>query len=126
MKPLLVKTAHSSGGWKVKVVESKPSPLLSKSTSSSSHGTLRAASENSISLSLSQKRAEAIKQFLIEQGSIDQSRITAIGYGSASPIRFPELTEEDLAQRINLQMNYKKKYFGGAVKKEEIYQNFVT
>ena len=43
MKPLLVKTAHSSGGWKVKVVASKLSPLLLKCASSSSHGKLHAA-----------------------------------------------------------------------------------
>ena len=36
-----------------------------------------------------------IKYFLIEQGSLDESRVSAIGHGSASPIRFPELTEED-------------------------------
>jgi hypothetical protein len=58
MKPLLVKTAHSSGGWKVKVAASKPSPLLSKSASLSLHGKLHAeAFENPILLSLSGKGA---------------------------------------------------------------------
>jgi OmpA-OmpF porin, OOP family len=34
---------------------------------------------------LSEQRAQAVKQFLIEEGSISQSRLTTIGYGESSP-----------------------------------------
>jgi outer membrane protein OmpA-like peptidoglycan-associated protein len=42
---------------------------------------------------LSQDRADAIRTYLIEQFKIDESRITAIGYGSSKPI-VDENTEE--------------------------------
>lgn len=53
---------------------------------------------------LSQKRADAIKTFIIQKSDTDPSRITAIGYGSSSPIRFPEITEED--KQINRRVEF--------------------
>jgi outer membrane protein OmpA-like peptidoglycan-associated protein len=57
---------------------------------------------------LSQDRANAIKQYLINKGNLDESRITAIGYGSVSPIRFPEVTEED--KQINRRVEFEIKH----------------
>ena len=54
---------------------------------------------------LSQRRANAIKQFLIEKGYIADGRIEAIGYGSNNPIRSPEVTDED--KRINRRVEFK-------------------
>ncbi len=39
-----------------------------------------------LNLKLSQARADAIRTYLIDQFKIDESRITAIGYGSSKPI----------------------------------------
>ncbi len=58
--------------------------------------------------SLSQKRAEAIKQYLIDKGSIEEARIAAIGYGSLAPIRFPEITDED--KQINRRVEFEIKH----------------
>lgn len=53
---------------------------------------------------LSQKRADAIKQFIITEGKIEPDRVGAIGYGSSKPIRTPEVTEED--KRINRRVEF--------------------
>jgi outer membrane protein OmpA-like peptidoglycan-associated protein len=55
-------------------------------------------------LNLSQDRADAIKDFLIEEGHIDPERITAIGYGNTHPIKSPEVTDED--KRINRRVEF--------------------
>ena len=56
-------------------------------------------------LNLSQKRAEAIKEFVVANGGgIQSDRIDAVGYGSAKPLRSPEVTEED--KRINRRVEF--------------------
>ena len=51
------------------------------------------AGNENFNLKLSQSRADAIRTYLIEQFKIDESRITAIGYGSSKPI-VQETTDE--------------------------------
>jgi outer membrane protein OmpA-like peptidoglycan-associated protein len=54
-------------------------------------------------LVLSQKRAESIRNYIVERGQINQDRIEAIGYGSQKPI-VEEKTVED--QRINRRVEF--------------------
>ncbi|MBI1768170.1 MAG: OmpA family protein [Bacteroidetes bacterium] len=51
------------------------------------------AGNEEFNLKLSQSRADAIKTYLVEQFKIDESRISAIGYGSSKPI-VQETTDE--------------------------------
>ena len=44
-------------------------------------------------LELSQKRAEAVRQYLIQAGVVDEARISAVGFGPTRPIA-PNKTEE--------------------------------
>ncbi len=64
------------------------------------------AGNEELNLKLSQDRADAIKRYLIEQFKIDDSRITAIGYGSSDPIVSKEETEEhkQLNRRVEFQI----------------------
>lgn len=57
-------------------------------------------------LKLSQKRADAIKSYIIKKGKIDRARIDANGYGSAKKIVKEELTEEDkhLNRRVEFEL----------------------
>ena len=41
---------------------------------------------NAYNLSLSQRRAEAVRQVLIDQFKVDASRLTSVGYGEERPI----------------------------------------
>ncbi|MFN8436982.1 MAG: OmpA family protein [Cytophagales bacterium] len=56
-------------------------------------------------IDLSQRRADAIKKYLLKGGIIAENRITAIGYGSSKPIK-EELTQEDkmLNRRVEFQI----------------------
>ncbi|MCA6073964.1 OmpA family protein [Fulvivirga sedimenti] len=54
-------------------------------------------------LQLSQERADVIKEYLIYFGKIDESRISARGYGSSKPI-VEEKTEED--KRLNRRVEF--------------------
>jgi hypothetical protein len=65
-------------------------------------------------LKLSQRRADAIKQYIVEKGSIDPSRIEAIGFGNQKPI-IEENTPE--AKKINRRVEFEIQKPGG--KKEE-------
>jgi outer membrane protein OmpA-like peptidoglycan-associated protein len=60
--------------------------------------------DSKLNLILSQDRANAIKNFLVEKGLIDEERITPIGYGDTMPIMSPELTDED--KRINRRVEF--------------------
>lgn len=62
---------------------------------------------------LSQKRADAIKEWLMENGFISQARIEAIGFGSTKPIVSPETTKED--KQINRRVEFQ-------IKKDENYK----
>lgn len=53
---------------------------------------------------LSQRRADAIRQYILERGGFEDYRITAEGKGSDDPIVTPEETEED--QRINRRVEF--------------------
>jgi outer membrane protein OmpA-like peptidoglycan-associated protein len=49
-----------------------------------------------LNLTLSQRRADAIKNWIVE-GGVESTRINAIGYGSNQPIIVEERTEDDMA-----------------------------
>lgn len=55
-------------------------------------------------LQLSQDRADAIKQYLIATGGVDESRITAVGYGSSRPLIAVERTDAD--RKINRRVEF--------------------
>lgn len=55
-------------------------------------------------LDLSQRRADAIKQYLLETGGIDPERITATGYGSSQPLIKNEKTDED--RKVNRRVEF--------------------
>ena len=59
---------------------------------------------------LSQSRADAIKEYLINNGGIEPNRIEAIGYGSSNPIIKEEKTEEDrkLNRRVEFEITRKE------------------
>lgn len=56
-------------------------------------------------IDLSQRRADAIKKYLLKNGVVEEMRITAIGYGSSKPIR-EEHTQADkmLNRRVEFQI----------------------
>ncbi|MFN8690188.1 MAG: OmpA family protein, partial [Cyclobacteriaceae bacterium] len=58
-----------------------------------------------VNRTLSQGRADAIKEYLVTQFAIDGNRIEAIGYGSSKPI-VAEVTEEDrqLNRRVEFEI----------------------
>lgn len=53
---------------------------------------------------LSQGRAESIKKWLVDQGSVKEERIEAIGYGSSKPIIHNEMTDAD--RKINRRVEF--------------------
>jgi len=55
-------------------------------------------------LKLSQRRADAIKDYLIKKGSIAPERIEAVGYGNKLPIIKQEITTED--KKINRRVEF--------------------
>lgn len=57
-----------------------------------------------LNLKLSQDRADAIKGYLVDFGSVDANRIEAIGYGSTKPIIAEEKTEDD--KRLNRRVEF--------------------
>jgi outer membrane protein OmpA-like peptidoglycan-associated protein len=59
-------------------------------------------------LKLSQARADAIKEYLVDEFLIDASRITAIGYGSSKPI-VEEKTDEDRALNRRVEFEIQRK-----------------
>jgi outer membrane protein OmpA-like peptidoglycan-associated protein len=57
-----------------------------------------------INLALSQKRADAIKDYIVLRGGVGGDRITAIGYGSQQPIVINEVTADD--KRLNRRVEF--------------------
>ncbi len=57
-----------------------------------------------LNLALSQERADAIKDYIVNFGTIAADRIEAIGYGSAKPIIAVEKTEDD--KRLNRRVEF--------------------
>ncbi|MDF9795935.1 outer membrane protein OmpA-like peptidoglycan-associated protein [Catalinimonas alkaloidigena] len=57
-----------------------------------------------LNLDLSQRRADAIKEYLVEFGKLDASRVEAIGYGSTKPI-VEEKTEKDKQLNRRVEFN---------------------
>jgi hypothetical protein len=55
-------------------------------------------------LKLSQRRADAIKNYLMKKGSISAERIEAVGYGNKIPIIKQEITNED--KKINRRVEF--------------------
>jgi flagellar motor protein MotB len=60
--------------------------------------------EPEYNMSLSQKRADAIKKYITTKGKIPENRIEAWGYGDTEPLK-EEITEED--KRINRRVEFK-------------------
>ncbi len=54
---------------------------------------------------LSQKRADVIRDYIISYGSLDPSRVTAIGWGSMKPLIHPEITQEH--KQMNRRVEFK-------------------
>ncbi|KAA5548560.1 OmpA family protein [Adhaeribacter rhizoryzae] len=63
-----------------------------------------ASGDPDFNLDLSQKRADAIKKYIMLKGKFPESRIEAWGYGSSEPLK-EENTEED--RRINRRVEFK-------------------
>ena len=61
------------------------------------------AGQEDANLKLSQERADVIKEYLIYFGSVEESRITAKGFGSSKPI-VEEITEDD--RRLNRRVEF--------------------
>ncbi|HRI78078.1 MAG TPA: OmpA family protein [Cyclobacteriaceae bacterium] len=63
------------------------------------------AGKEESNLKLSQARADAIKQYLVDQFKVDPGRVTAVGYGSSMPISH-ELTDEhkQLNRRVEFEI----------------------
>lgn len=61
------------------------------------------AGREDFNLKLSQERADVIKEYLVFFGGVDDSRISATGYGSSKPI-VEEKTEEDM--RLNRRVEF--------------------
>lgn len=57
-------------------------------------------------MALSQRRADAIKSYLIDKGKIEPKRIEAVGFGDTKPLRV-EITPED--KRINRRVEFEVK-----------------
>jgi len=57
-----------------------------------------------LNLKLSQKRADAIRDYIVDKGKLARGRIEAWGYGSSDPIK-EEITEED--KKINRRVEFK-------------------
>lgn len=55
-------------------------------------------------LQLSQERADAIKEYLIYFGGINENRVEAKGYGSSKPIIKEEITDED--KKLNRRVEF--------------------
>lgn len=66
--------------------------------------------DRNFNLKLSQNRADAIKNYIIEFGKISTKRVKAIGYGSTRPIRI-ERTEAD--KKINRRVEFNLYKEGG-------------
>ncbi len=55
-------------------------------------------------IELSQKRADAIKNYIVSYGKLDPNRIVAVGMGSKQPIVSPEKTDRD--KKINRRVEF--------------------
>ena len=63
-------------------------------------------------IKLSQRRADAIKAWIMDRGYIDNERIIPIGFGSTKPIVSPEVTKEDkqINRRVEFQIKRDENY----------------
>ncbi len=77
-------------------------------------------------ITLSQKRAEAIKLFIEAKGYVDSKRVTAVGYGSKKPIRTPEVTKEDKAinRRVEFEIKPNKERKSGEFSDDDFNNQF--
>jgi len=55
-------------------------------------------------IQLSQKRADAIRQYILKKSKVDESRVVAKGFGSSAPIVQDEKTEED--RQVNRRVEF--------------------
>ena len=56
----------------------------------------------SVNRNISMGRADSIKKFLIEEGSVDASRITAMGFGETQPIIREGANKEERNRRVDI------------------------
>jgi OOP family OmpA-OmpF porin len=49
--------------------------------------------------SLSERRAEAVKKYLVKEGGIDETKISTIGYGESKPVTLNDTAEGRAANR---------------------------
>ena len=56
-----------------------------------------------LNLVLSQQRAAAIRDYVVQFGNIDQDRVSAVGFGSSKPI-VEEITDED--KKLNRRVEF--------------------
>jgi outer membrane protein OmpA-like peptidoglycan-associated protein len=56
---------------------------------------------------LSQNRADALKNYIVNYGKISESRIKAVGFGASKPLVFPESSLED--KKTNRRVEFKLK-----------------
>ncbi|MCU0353612.1 MAG: OmpA family protein [Cytophagales bacterium] len=66
-------------------------------------------------LKLSQRRAEAIKKYIVDKGKVDPVRVEAVGYGSTQPL-IEEKTDAD--RRINRRVEFEINKTKGKTKNE--------
>jgi OOP family OmpA-OmpF porin len=51
---------------------------------------------------LSERRAEAVKKYLVKEGGIDETKITTIGYGETKPVTVNDKAEGGRKQRAEI------------------------
>lgn len=65
---------------------------------------------------LSKRRAEAVRTYLVQQGKVEEGRLSAVGFGPAKPIA-PNDTEEGRAKNRRVELHYGEDDEGGKEKK---------
>ncbi len=59
---------------------------------------------NKLNQRLSQERANAVRQYLIDNGDVQADNITAVGYGEGHPLVSPEKNDEDRARNRRVEI----------------------
>lgn len=70
-----------------------------------------------VNLELSQRRADAIRNYILSYGAFDEERVMAIGFGSAYPLIVPERNESD--RRLNRRVEFRLTKDSAAIRSTE-------